>query len=116
MRKSFTWLACIALVTSVSAQESKHELVMEACKHLEAGAKSIMTGRQAGFAMSEMMDRTKAYPDFQNMVVEAYQRPRFSTEAMQARSVEDFQSEMYLECYTRLNERLKEANAESAKK
>ena len=69
-------------------------------------AKTIMDGRQKGVEMSQMMNIATAGPvDAANtatryMVIEAYNRPRFSTPEIIQRSIVDFQNDMYLACIT----------------
>jgi hypothetical protein len=72
----------------------------ESCGNFGKVAKMIMEKRQSGASMAKMME---AITDIDNSVVEmmimsAYDRPRYSTEQMQQRTIEEFRDDVYLEC------------------
>ena len=66
-------------------------------------AKSIMNMRQMGMPMSSLMSgkvvQESSY--YANMVKIAYSVPRFSSQEMKDRSVEDFVNEVELMCFSR---------------
>jgi hypothetical protein len=70
------------------------------CNSVGALSESIMSGRQHGVSMSKMMD--SANPEIRKLVeeiiIEAYDSPRYSTDAAQIRSIEEFRNEVYLQC------------------
>lgn len=70
------------------------------CKNAQDIAESIMKGRQQGVAMSKMMEVAEgdAANILEALIIEAYDRPRYSTEKMQQRSVQGFRDDVYLEC------------------
>lgn len=64
-------------------------------------AATIMKNRQHGIPMSQMMevDTDPKIKDFMDaLIIMAYESPRFSTEEMQKRSVDDFRDRAYLSC------------------
>jgi hypothetical protein len=73
------------------------------CKSYSQLAAEIMRGRQGGVAMSASMDTAdKSDPDqakiIRRMIMEAYEKPRMSTEQNQQRMVTDFENDTYLSC------------------
>lgn len=71
------------------------------CGPLADNAVSIMKARQAGMDMAKVM---KAVEDTGNsskareLVIQAYDSPRFATEKHQTRAVDDFRNDTYLAC------------------
>lgn len=80
-----------------------------ACATMGSLATSAMRGRQAGADMAQMMDATMKLattPALQpvakimrNLIVLAYQSPRYSTEEMQTKAIQDFTNQAELGCY-----------------
>ncbi|SDY98096.1 hypothetical protein [Nitrosomonas sp. Nm33] len=74
------------------------------CEVASAYATAIMESRQAGVAMSRLMELTKEEgpKDDQSLIemiiIDAYDRPRYSTEPMQQRAMEEFRDDTYLKC------------------
>lgn len=75
------------------------------CDDFSTLAHNIMEARQSGVPMkatmgvaedSGMSDSLKKL--IRNMVISAYEKPRFSTEKMQAREISEFENEYYLAC------------------
>lgn len=61
-----------------------------------------MKGRQAGIPMNEFMMAIKDQEGasiFNNIIVLAYEQPRFNVERNQKRAIEDFKNEVFLTCY-----------------
>jgi hypothetical protein len=75
----------------------KHEY----CKELSRLAAKIMEARQAGVSVSKVMEIT--VPENHQMVVVAYESPRFNTASLQRRAIEDFENEAYLVCFRNKN-------------
>lgn len=77
---------------------------MSICKSAAGAAKAIMTNRQRGVAMTEMMDKVvrPAEPAIKDIVkafvIDAYSRPRYDTPENQQKSVLDFENSAYLTC------------------
>lgn len=67
------------------------------CKLLANVAETIMLCRQEGVPMEQVMDAT-AIVAFVEVVIDAYDRPRFSTDELQRKAVSDFRDFYYLEC------------------
>jgi hypothetical protein len=53
-----------------------------------------MTARQSGMAMSEVMNMMS----FKQLVIAAYEKPRFSGDEYKTKSIEDFRDKAYLDC------------------
>lgn len=73
------------------------------CRAMGVYARSIMESRQKNVPMADVMDlAVKADPGIspvlQQMVVDAYERPRMSAEGNQDRFVRDFENDSYLAC------------------
>lgn len=74
------------------------------CKSSASAAKSIMSSRQRGAAMTEMMDKVvrPAEPFIRDIikafVIDAYSRPRFDTPEFQQKAILDFENHAYLSC------------------
>jgi len=71
--------------------------IAEQCRRYEEFAETLMQGRQAGVPMSTALGTTDNEL-LNHLVVSAYEKPRYGTENMQQREVEDFRNEVYLEC------------------
>jgi len=79
----------------------------EMCKATEELSRTVMSTRQKGADMSKLMAAIQGYPKAQmkmteNIIIEAYSKPRYSTKKMQQESVSDFANEVYLECVKKL--------------
>ncbi len=74
------------------------------CKSSAGAAKAIMSSRQRGAAMTEMMDKVvrPAEPFIKDVikafVIDAYSRPRFDTPEFQQKAILDFENYAYLSC------------------
>ena len=71
------------------------------CQEVGTLAAKVMEARQVNVSMSNMM---KIAQDNNNslmktMVIEAYEKPRFSTEEYQNNAIQDFRSFWELACY-----------------
>lgn len=76
---------------------------IELCTAISTLANSIMTKRQAGASMAEMMSATQAQDQSVRevsgrLVVAAFDLPRFSTPEVIDETVKDFENEVFLEC------------------
>jgi len=96
MKALLTIIAFSFIATSVYADDWR-----KTCDSYGELAESIMSGRQSGTSMAKMM---KVIGDnegsdlFEKLIIAAYDSPRYSTEGMQKRSIEEFRDEVYLEC------------------
>ena len=88
----------------VKENKYSEEEWMSICKSAAGAAKAIMTNRQRGVAMTEMMDKVvrPAEPAIKDIVkafvIDAYSRPRYDTPENQQKSVLDFENSAYLTC------------------
>lgn len=77
---------------------------MVICKSTAGAANAIMSSRQRGVSMTEMMDKVvhPAEPAIKDIVkafvIEAYNRPRYETPEYQRKSVLDFENYAHLTC------------------
>ena len=96
--------------TDKAIEEAKRQL----CRSAANSAESTMRSRQLGLPMSEIIDNINSIArdnqDFnaaeraafinrmERMVIEAYESPRYATDEMQKKIIEDFRDKKYLEC------------------
>jgi hypothetical protein len=93
MKKLLLIVAFIGLAATAQAQE--------VCLKLSEFAGSVMGARQRGALLSDALrvvpaGETKALLDY--VVVEAYKRPHWRSDAQQHREVADFSNDILLEC------------------
>lgn len=75
------------------------------CEQFGELAESIMKSRQTGVPLSSLMNVIKDTPEtdgneiFRNMIVMAYDEPRYSSDNMQRRAIEDYRNLWELGCY-----------------
>lgn len=78
----------------------------ELCSAINQLAGSIMTSRQNGVPMEKAMTAMnsvsttdgKVQETINNMVMDAYQRPYYSSKELQQREVVEFQNRWYMQC------------------
>jgi hypothetical protein len=70
----------------------------QVCKTWSETGGTVMRGRQNGAPMSRMMDAAGDSSIAQAIVMDAYKQPRYQTEDMQKKSVEDFTNTVYMGC------------------
>lgn len=70
----------------------------DTCEKIEGLAESIMKARQVGVPMSATMKTVGTSELVRGWVIDAYEKPRFSTEPMIQRAIEDFRNEKSLVC------------------
>ena len=77
----------------------------EACNMLSSYATTVMEGRQAGVPIASMVQTIDNTPMkkleksiFKSIVIDAYSRPRFSTNEYIAREITEFTNSIYLQC------------------
>lgn len=76
------------------------------CRALSNMAEMVMTGRQQGMSVSEMLnsghtDEGPFAAVYQETVIAAYRRPRYATASVQQREVESFRDDAYVACLDR---------------
>lgn len=95
----------IAMLFSPAIAGEKKQTPAEFCRGLESMAETIMSARQAGVAMSKVMEIVKDDEVYQGFVMDAYDISRYSTEEYRRRSIEDFKNAKYLVCMKALRKR-----------
>jgi len=86
---------CIVFVMPVFADDWRN-----LCSQLGRFAEESMEAHQSGLPMEEAMqiDDFEAKKLLEEIVIAAYEEPRYSGEGMQQRAVEKFRDEIYLAC------------------
>lgn len=73
-----------------------------ACEGRAELAKQVMSSRQAGVPITDVINLAKesnAYTKAtQELILRAYERPRFQTDEHQQREITEFQNEAYVAC------------------
>lgn len=108
----FKWIAGVLFLmaglafinpSTAMAEEEGESAWQETCNSIGGVAELIMTRRQAGASMSQLMSHTDA--DFlHEIIIDAYKQPRYSTERMQRRVIAEFQDKWYLGCVMQFRE------------
>ena len=73
----------------------------EKCDSYTQLAEAIMKARQSGVSMAKLMKTVKKKDggDFVvQLIIDAYDTPRYSSEKMQQETIENFRDNNYLEC------------------
>ena len=74
------------------------------CDSISTLAKHVMINRQNGIDMSKAMKIAANAGELRKLneqiIIDAYSKPRFQTDDMQKRIVEDFTNDTYLQCIT----------------
>lgn len=76
-----------------SAEPTKHE----ECKLYGRLAAKLMQARQAGVPISQVIELIAS--ERHELVFAAYELPRASTEEYRRRAIEDFENDIYVECF-----------------
>lgn len=90
--------------SEVQRNKYSEEEWLSICKSTAGGAKAIMSSRQRGASMPEMMDKVvrPADPAIKDItkafVIDAYNRPRYDTPEYQQKAILDFENYAYLTC------------------
>ena len=72
------------------------------CNNMSLLAKNVMENRQSGTPMREAMaivPEDEGAELVRGIVLSAYERPRYHTESNIQRAIEDFENDVYLDCY-----------------
>jgi len=72
------------------------------CEQVEKLAGTIMKARQNGTPMSRLIKKADS-EGIKQLIVMAYEQPRFASEKYQKRAIEKFKNKVYLECYKSRN-------------
>lgn len=94
------FLVLLLLAFPLQARELASDDI-NTCEVIAEKAKSIMEVRQVGAPMQEVMDAVKDSAIkslYFELVIQAYERPRYQSDEFRRRAVVDFQNEWYLSC------------------
>ena len=69
------------------------------CQKIGQLSSKIMESRQRGAPMSDLMQIAGDSELMQQIVIDAYETPRFSSDKYQENAIKDFRSEWELACY-----------------
>lgn len=70
---------------------------LETCKSVSDSASKIMTIRQSGALMADLMGRSDS-EIFQKLVIAAYSKPKYGSPKYIKRSIQSFSNDWYLQC------------------
>ena len=86
----------LALATSAQADQ---------CQDAGDLAEAVMTARQNGAPISQLMEIANGQEIIVKMVLMAYGEPRYSTDQFQSRAIEDFRNLWEVGCYQAMTEK-----------
>lgn len=90
MKQLILAAAAAMTVTTANAQD---------CKMIGDLAEKTMEARQVGVPMSKMMEIAKDDRLLKSIILDAYKKPRFSTEEFQRSATVDFRADWEVACY-----------------
>lgn len=94
----------LGVTASVTASVEENELEateeekIASCQQIAGLAETVMTHRQQGTAMSDVMNIVKDTQLGRSMVIAAYDISRYATDDYQQRAIEEFRDEWNLQC------------------
>jgi hypothetical protein len=84
------------------ATPTSEKNVEELCVGLAQAGRSIMDGRQSGVSMIKLMgvanNAGELAPLMKNLVQDAFKSPRYETQEMKTRVIQDFEDKVYATC------------------
>ncbi len=100
MKITYTFpLIIVFMFPNISIGEEKtYESSLGTCDKIEGLSSRIMSARQNGVSMKNMMSIESLGDHMSKMIVDAYEYPRFETDQHKDRMIKDFSDEKYLEC------------------
>ena len=98
MRKQFVSMLVAGLLAggAVWAEDSGED--MASCAQYARLAEAVMRLRQMGGSLQTVLEVAEAGTFSETIILNAWERPRVSTESVQRRIVQDFADEVYLAC------------------
>lgn len=102
MKKIILYLLISFGVNASYAEVPSKKDPVSVCGSVEKLAGVIMENRQSGTSMSHLMKIAKDTKMAEEMIIEAYEQSRFSTESFQKKSIENFKSRWFLKCFKQL--------------
>lgn len=103
MKITLLMVAFLLKITSAYADDWS-----KTCELYSQLAETIMTSRQAGVPMANQMKIAKGENGSDVMVqliINAYDKPRYNTEDMQQKSIENYRDDIYLACVKELKDK-----------
>lgn len=106
----------VTIFSSVFAASAYADSV-EDCKLYDTTGRGAMEIRQKGIPLAEALEKIKdmgessdvntlkAYAAMKFSLIEAYKKPRFSTESMKEGAISDFRNDLYSACLSSASER-----------
>jgi len=88
----------IAIIAAIGMTAAIEATADNPCEELHELATSVMTARQNGAAMPELMRIAGDNPLVRAIVQDAYNAPRYSTNSVQQREIADFANTVYAQC------------------
>jgi hypothetical protein len=95
MKTIFAAVLALAVSTSALAQSRQNEI----CRQIGQAASVTMEARQAGVAMSSIMENAGNTDILKKIVIDAYAIPRFGSSEFRDRAVEEFRNKWELACF-----------------
>ena len=95
MKSIITLILTICIVTGLSGISYAEQA---SCKDWERLATSIMTKRQEGAMMSDMYATAEENEAIEDMIIQAYEQPRYQTEMHKTRIINKFANEYFKAC------------------
>ena len=93
--KNMTLALFALLAAPATAQEMTPD---ELCATFATYAEVVMKARQGGVPLGQMLDTINGEPLLRNLVMVAYDQPRFSTETYQQEAIDVFRDNVHLGC------------------
>lgn len=91
----------IAVIAALATTPATAGDVKQTCKQYGGLSEQVMIARQNGVPLSTLMD-VVTNEMFEPLLIHAYQLPRYSTQSMQRRSIEDFRNAAETACFNGL--------------
>ena len=91
----------IAAALTLSLTSFAEEPELDVCDELNNLARSVMNARQAGMEMRQLIEVVRGNEASEvaiEIIIRAYEMPRFSVEKNKQNAIKDFQNEIYLQC------------------
>lgn len=101
MQKFITYVLLLFISLFSYAQKSDASAI-EACGEYEALASTIMSKRQFGASMSQMMGLVGDNNLVKEIVMMAYEQDRYISEGGKNRAIEEFRNKVFLDCFKEL--------------
>jgi hypothetical protein len=95
-------LLLLFLQSTSNAEGISREGALKTCTQIEGISGLIMEGRQSGVSMSELMKVSvpgSINEIMDDIVIDAFEKPRSSTQSHKAKTIENFKSKWFLSCY-----------------